>query len=152
MREYRASIIACALVALVVALSFAVVAWLRGTQGTGELMVRVHDGEGGVHEFPLQEDGTHRFETSLGVNVVIIENGSVRMAEADCPNQSCLDQQPLDAPGPQIICLPHKLWVEVTPVGADGAAELDEDLVDWSEPESEPDQGQNPEAYDTVAR
>ena len=142
MRAYRASIIALALVALVVALSFAVSAWLRGTQDAGELIVRVHDGEGEVHEFSLQEAGTHEIRTSLGTNTIIIEDGSVRMADADCPNRSCLDQQPLDGPGGQIICLPHKLWVEVVAAGTDGSDGLDKDLVDWTDQD----------AYDTVAR
>lgn len=141
-REYRASIVVLALVALVVALSFAVSASLRGAHATGELVVRVHDGEGTVHEFALQETGTHEIHTSLGSNTIRIEDGSVRMTDADCPNRSCLDQRPLDTPGGQIICLPHKLWVEVVPAGSDETAELDEDAVDWSDQDS----------YDTVAR
>ena len=142
MREYRAGIIAIVLVALVVAASFAVSAWLRDADATGELVVRVHDGEGAVHEFALEEAGTHEIRTSLGSNTISIEEGHVRMVDADCPNLSCLDQQPLDAPGGQIICLPHKLWVEVVAAGSDGSDELDKDLVDWSDSD----------AYDTVAR
>lgn len=142
MREHRASIVALVLVALVVALSFAISAALRGGQATGELVVRVHDGDGAVHEFSLQEPGTHEIRTSLGTNTIAIEDGHVRMADADCPNQSCLDQEPLDAPGGQIICLPHKLWVEVAVAGSDDAASLDENLVVWSDQD----------AYDTVTR
>lgn len=142
MRAYRASIIACVLVALVIALSFALTAYLRATSAAGDLVVRVHDGNGAVHEFSLHKDGQHQISTALGHNTIGIEDGSVRMIDADCPHQSCLDQEPIDAPGAQIICLPHKLWVEVAPAGSDGQAGLDSDLVSWSDQEP----------YDTVAR
>lgn len=142
MKAYRASIITFVLVALVIALSFALSVHLRATSASGELVVRVHDGDGTVHEFSLQDTGEHEVHTSLGSNTICIEDSSVRMVSADCPNKSCLNQEPLDVPGPQIICLPHKLWVEVVVAGSDDAASLDQNLVDWSDQE----------AYDTVAR
>lgn len=142
MKAYRASIVALVLVALVIAFSFAVSAHLRATSVTGELVVRVHDGDGNVHEFSLQEAGTHEIRTSLGSNTICIEHGSARMIDADCPQLSCLNQEAIDSPGAQIICLPHKLWVEVAVAGSDEETDIDRNRVNWSDQET----------YDTVAR
>lgn len=142
MKAYRASIVALVLVALVIALSFAFSSHLRATSAAGELVVRVHDGDGAVHEFSLQEAGTHEIRTSLGSNTICIEDGGVRMIDANCLQQSCLDQEAISAPGAQIICLPHRLWVEVVAAGSDEKTGVDRDLVDWSDQD----------AYDTIAR
>lgn len=133
MREYRATIVAGALVACVLLLAF-VLAGLgqAGASGNG-LVVRVHDGDGEVHEFPLDQDARHIIDTSFGYNTIQIENGAVRMVDADCPNRSCMNQEPLSMPGTQIVCLPHKLWVEVADAHEEGAHVLDEDLVVWSQ-------------------
>ena len=153
MRRYRATIVAGIAVALVVVVSFVLVgrAMLAGTGGT--LVARVHDGDATVHEFSLAEDGDYVITTSLGTNTIRIENGTVRMAEADCPNQSCLQQEPLSHPGPQIICLPHKLWVEVVSAGDKDAGTLNEDLVAWSDEQTSGDASTTVlDDLDTVAR
>lgn len=142
MKAHRATVIAGVVVAAIVALSFVLTRVLLPGGSSGELVVRIHDSEGIVYEYPLDEDGTYEVRTSLGANVIAVEDGSVRMADADCPHQSCMDQRPLTSPGAQIICLPHQLWVEVAAAGGDNATALDESLVDWSDDSD----------YDTVAR
>ena len=95
---------------------------------TSEFSVLVHDGEGHTHEFPLADDGRYLIETELGSNAITVQNGRVWVSEADCPNGDCLRQNPLETPGPQLICLPHRLWVEIVPAGSTGG-ELDEASV-----------------------
>lgn len=90
----------------------------------------VHDGDGGERTLPLSQDTQLTVVTSLGKNTLLIEDGSLRMEEADCPNGSCLKQQPISHVGEQIICLPHKLWVEVVAEGGK-SGELSVDAVDW---------------------
>lgn len=120
--------IACAIV--IALLLVGLFAWTNATKASGDRLVAlVHDGDGQVHELPLGADATLEVTTSLGSNTVVVENGAVRVASADCPNGTCLHEHPLSEPGRQIICLPHKLWIEVVPEGADGG-EMDVSLVE----------------------
>lgn len=117
-RENRATVVVAAVVmALVAGL------WLalgRGPADDGTLVALVHDADGRTYELPLDRDDTLTVTTSLGSNTVVVEDGAVRMADADCPNRTCLQVAPLAQPGPQIICLPHQLWIEVVPQGEAG--------------------------------
>ena len=106
-----AVVVIAALVALVVMRGGA------GPQGDGALRAVVHDGDGGVHELSLSEDRELTVSTSKGVNVVTVRDGSVLVSEADCDNHDCMRQGSINAPGSQIICLPHELWIEVVANG-----------------------------------
>lgn len=119
-RNNRATIICAVVVAAAVA-----ALWLALGSGanTGQnLVALVHDADGVTHELPLDHDDTLTVTTSLGSNTIVVEDGTVRMADADCPQRTCLQVAPLSAPGPQIICLPHQLWIEVVPKGEAGGA------------------------------
>lgn len=48
-----------------------------------------------------------------GHNVIKIENGEARMAEADCPDGLCLRQNPISRAGEAIICLPNKVMISI---------------------------------------
>ncbi|MGN0435143.1 MAG: NusG domain II-containing protein [Wujia sp.] len=52
-------------------------------------------------------------DNDYGKNVVIIENNRVYVREADCPDKICVDYKPIDEVGETIICLPHRLVIEV---------------------------------------
>lgn len=84
----------------------------------------ITDGAGTTQRIPLSEGGSYEIETDLGTNVVVIENGEVRMAEADCPGHDCIDQGAIDGAGEIIVCLPHKLIVSVEGA-AEGASAID---------------------------
>lgn len=61
-------------------------------------------------ELPLCEDT----EISVkGKNTVKIENGSVYVSDADCPDKLCVKQGKIGKSGGTIVCLPNKLTVEV---------------------------------------
>lgn len=86
--------------------------------GTGQLEVRIHDADGRVQTMSLSEDARLTVSTAAGSNTVVVEEGQARIAEADCPNGDCLRQHAISQPGQQLICLPHRLWVEVAPSDA----------------------------------
>ncbi len=88
------------------------------------LVARIHDSTGTIHELPLSHDGRLAVATDLGSNVIVVEKGAAHMEEADCPRGLCLQQRPISQPGEQLVCLPHKLWVEVVEEGAP-SAEMD---------------------------
>lgn len=143
MKNYRATVVAGVLVACALMLAFVLAGLGQGAASSEELVVRVHDGNKDVHEFPLDQDEEHTIKTSYGFNTIQIQDDAVCMVDADCPNHSCMNQSALSAPGAQIVCLPHKLWIEVVSAGTKDASELDEDLVVWSE---------DTDGLDTIAR
>lgn len=57
-------------------------------------------------EIPVEQGGTV-------INVVQIEHGSVRMEQATCPDELCIRQGAISRERQTIVCLPHKLVVEV---------------------------------------
>lgn len=124
-RRNRATIVVGLVVALVLVISFLM---LPKPGGDSRLVALVHDGDGATHELPLDENGTLEVTTSLGRNVIEVVDGEVHMAEADCANGYCLTQHAISAPGEQIICLPHELWVEIVGKGSNGGT-MDEGAI-----------------------
>ena len=58
------------------------------------------------------------FEDGSGVNIVLVEKGRIRVSEADCPDQICVNQGYISDDIVPIVCLPHRFMIEI--VGAGG--------------------------------
>ena len=86
--------------------------------------VVIRDGAQNVYELPLGQDVTKTITTDLGINVIEIKDGRVHVEEADCPNQDCVHQGWIDAAGQQIVCLPHKLTVDIVDEGAEATYDV----------------------------
>ena len=52
-------------------------------------------------------------ESEAGTNVVALENGRIRIQEADCPDGSCVRQGWISGGMTPIVCLPHRLVIEL---------------------------------------
>ncbi|MCI8687684.1 MAG: NusG domain II-containing protein [Lawsonibacter sp.] len=63
-------------------------------------------------------------EDGRGSNTVQVDQGRIRIAEADCPDQVCVNQGWISNGTVPIICLPHRLMIEIVDGGGglDGAA------------------------------
>lgn len=48
-----------------------------------------------------------------GHNLIQIKNGTVAVSEADCPNQLCVKTPSIRHSGFAIVCLPHRVSVEI---------------------------------------
>lgn len=48
-----------------------------------------------------------------GYNLILINNGTVKVSDADCPDKLCVKQNIISKNGESIICLPHKLVVQI---------------------------------------
>ena len=110
----------------------------------------VYDGDGNETRLSLSENQQITVQTSLGENIVVVEDGNVFVREADCPNQDCVHQGKIDSPGKQIICLPHKLWIEVVTSNDRGTTEMNVDAVAGDRAVS--DEESEAEDLDVVAR
>lgn len=69
----------------------------------------------------VAEPRTFVLEDGSGRNTVSVERGRICISEADCPDQVCVNQGWISDGTVPIVCLPHKLIIEI----ADGGGELD---------------------------
>lgn len=72
-------------------------------------VVRVNGEETG--RYPLHVNG--RYELNGGSNILIIENGSAYLEDADCPDKLCVRQGKVKLDGQCITCLPNRLTVTI---------------------------------------
>ena len=63
--------------------------------------------------YDLAEEQEITIEQEDGINRLKIENGSIHMVEADCPDQYCIRQGTISKERQTIVCLPHKRVVEI---------------------------------------
>ena len=52
-------------------------------------------------------------QNETGYNILQIQDGKADMITADCHNQVCVDHKPISKGSEAIICLPHKIVVEI---------------------------------------
>ena len=102
--------ITCLTVAAVLAV--ALVLYLIGMSGGDTVSVSVNGTEYATAS--LDEETIIEVTDGNGkvINRVVVENGAVRMAYADCPDQICVHTGTVKAG--QIVCLPHRVIVTVT--------------------------------------
>lgn len=89
----------------------------KGEEGAG-VIVRVDGVE--IARYSLSDSG--RYELNGGTNILVIEDGTAYMLEADCPDHICVSQGKVRYTGQCITCLPNKLTVTV--YGTDQGVEL----------------------------
>lgn len=83
-----------------------------GNQEEGSQVKITVDGETyGVYS--LWEEQEIEIKGTAGENRIRIEDGKVRMIAADCPDGYCMDQGAIHRAAETIVCLPHKVVVEV---------------------------------------
>ena len=61
-------------------------------------------------KLPLNQDTTIDIN---GKNTITVKDGKVFMESADCPDQLCVHQKPLNMSGRDIVCLPNMVTIRV---------------------------------------
>ena len=110
MKQKRNDIILITVIFVIAALAIGAIFVMRQS---GEVVKITLDNE--VYgTYDLDKDEVIQIDTEYGSNTVTIKDGTVAVTEADCPDQICVHEYPLgdDSPNP-IVCLPHKLIVEI---------------------------------------
>ena len=75
-------------------------------------------GQKEIGRYDLNTDTTKEIQTAKGINILEIKNGMAYVTEADCPDQVCIRMGKISKTGENIVCLPHKLVIQVE--GDDG--------------------------------
>ncbi len=69
---------------------------------------------------PLEQDTDREVSASNHIiNRFRIQDGTVRMTEANCHDRTCVHTKAISRPGESIVCLPHRLVLAI--VETDGA-------------------------------
>ena len=61
----------------------------------------------------LSEDTEIIVNTENGINHVLIKNGEAWVSDADCSEQICVQHRAISKTGEQIVCLPHRVVLEI---------------------------------------
>ena len=62
---------------------------------------------------PLDEDNSITVETDEGYNVIEVKDGYADCTDANCRDGLCVDQKKISRKDETIICLPHKVIIEI---------------------------------------
>ncbi len=83
---------------------------IKLSRADGETVVVSVDGEP-VAIYELSSDG--EYPLLDGKNTLVIESGYAKITNAKCPDRLCEGFGQISKTGERIVCLPHKLIVEV---------------------------------------
>ena len=84
----------------------------KGMEREGGTVTVKSDGKV-VDILSLSEDGEYVYESFYGSNTLVIKDGKAYVTESSCKDHICEDTGKISKVGETIICLPHKLVIEV---------------------------------------
>lgn len=83
--------------------------------GAAQVVVTV-DGKS-YGSYSLKQEQVIRIETDQGYNELTIQDGQASVTASDCKNQVCVHSMAISQNGQSIICLPHKVIIQITGTG-----------------------------------
>ncbi len=89
---------------------------VRANEKPGKTVTVYHDGEP-VGTYSLFRNGS--YEINGGTHILVIEDGTACVTDADCPNLLCEKRGKISAVGESIVCLPNRVEIRVD--GENGA-------------------------------
>lgn len=97
-----------------------VVCLYRGNNITEYKTARIIKNGEVIKEIDLTDvDTPYEFEIAdaSGSNTVLVEQGRIAVTHADCPDKICVNQGYIENSAVPIVCLPHRLSVEIVGSG-----------------------------------
>lgn len=61
-----------------------------------------------------------KIETEYGYNIIHVEHGGISVIEADCRDHICMNQGVINDDAVPIVCMPHRLVIEIEGDTVDG--------------------------------
>lgn len=81
------------------------------SEGDAAVVITIDGKEYGT--YPLSLDTRIEIPAKLGNSVLEIKDGVVKMIEAECPDQVCVDTKAIHNMGERIVCLPNRIIVTI---------------------------------------
>ncbi len=103
-------IVIIGLIILSFGLNFAI--YKASSNYKGDMLVVEQDGKV-IKKLPMDEDIEYRVDYGGHYNIIVIKDGRAYVKEADCQDQICTHMHPIEKEGQTIICLPHRLYLEL---------------------------------------
>ena len=104
-KKYRWDIL---IVAIALLLSLAILLAINLTKKEGAVAVVEINGVV-AGEYSLSRDGV--YPLNGGTNTLVIENGTARLIESNCPDHTCEKTGKVQYVGQTIVCLPNRLVI-----------------------------------------
>ena len=82
------------------------------TDYEGDVLVVEQDGKV-IKKLPMDKDTEYVVHYGGHYNTIVIKDGKAYMKDADCQDQICVHMHPIEKEGQTIICLPHRLFLEL---------------------------------------
>lgn len=104
------------LAAVILIIAVAGLLFIKFTKVQGNTVVVKINGVEAV-SYSLADDVRYEIRTgdnNENINVLVIKDGKAYITEADCPDGICKDYRPISFVGETIVCLPHKVVIEIT--------------------------------------
>ncbi len=98
------------IVLAVALIAFAIVKIFFRSEGE-KVLISIDGVEYGTYS--LYKETSFDIINEYGTNTIVISGGQVYVLEADCPDQICVEHAPISTTEETIVCLPHKLVVEI---------------------------------------
>ena len=100
------------LIITVLVIALAGLGVIKMTQKDGKQVVVTVDGKE-VYKTSISKDQTYKIPVKNGKNIMQIKDNKVTMKEANCRDQICADHKAIEKSGETIVCLPHKVVIEI---------------------------------------
>lgn len=113
MKKYKKDIIVV-FILLIIALGFYLI--FHFTNNKTAKVVEIYREDTLIESYSLDDSGQHKLKFDNSINNITIENGSVFMKDANCPDKLCVKQGNITDSGESIICLPHKIVVKIVAI------------------------------------
>lgn len=98
---------------LITALGIWLFSYFKKNDTSESEVVVIFDGNQ-IGRYSLSENNTITIrETDKNYNLILINEGTVKVTDANCPDKLCARQKSISKNGESIICLPHKLVITI---------------------------------------
>lgn len=88
--------------------------WFNNRESNGSNVNVIINGKV-KYKYSLQDDVNNTIKTQNdGKNVLVINDNKVYVSSANCRDKICVNHKPISNSGETIVCLPHKLVIEIT--------------------------------------
>lgn len=102
------------IVLIISLIALGTIKWFQSQNDAAQEVLVKHDGVI-IKSFKLTDKTNEEFlyEEDGEINRIVIKDGVVSISEANCRDQICVKTQPITQNGGIIVCLPHKVTVEI---------------------------------------
>ena len=111
------AVIFCILILLAGAALLSALAGVLPRQGEDHPVARITLDGDLIQEIDLEQVGASFTFTVTGeeglTNTILVEQGRIRVIEANCPDQVCVDMGPISGGYVPIACVPHELVIDI---------------------------------------